>query len=481
MDDTFGDGGKVITDFRYYREDPDLNRFRSYEWIDALAIHSDGKIVAAGTTWPDFFGGTDQPGVTPTAYAVARYNPDGSLDSTFGTDGRVITEIGGARPYGKVNDVLIQPNDQKIVVVGYAEIDPDPRYPTRKFFIVRYNYDGSLDNTFGNDGIVITDFDPGTHEFATSAVIQADGKLIVGGFTYSLYTPQLSDFALVRYNEDGSIDGSFGDEGKVRTEFGEDDRYDKLYTLMLQPDGRIVAAGGTSQYSEYPEYAALARYMPDGSLDESFGIGGKVITQFSEYSHIYDCELQYDGKIVVVGVAAYFPPDPKFNIPVEDFAVARLNQDGSLDLSFGDGGIISTNINTFYLDGVEYDVPTEQATAVSIQGDGKIVAAGWTTTFTTIEPSGTGLRFSGHWDIALARYEAFGAINIDGCDTGVTDQLFMGKPITDWIKECAASAKNNGKFVSCVAHLTNDLKRAGFITGSEEGAIQSCAGQAGMP
>lgn len=399
LDETFGNDGKVQTDFRYYRGDPALDDYRSYEHINAIAIHDDGKIVAAGIVY------ADQPGWWQTsAFALARYNPDGTLDYSFGTDGRVVTEIDGDRPYGEAFDLVIQP-DQKIVVVGYAEVVFPAGKPPQKMFITRYNYDGSLDNTFGNGGIVVTDFDPDQHDIANSVALQPDGKILVSGYTEGSYLhPERTDFAVVRFNEDGSLDESFGTDGKVRTDFGGNE--DRAKSILLQSDGRILVAG----YSGYD--AAMARYLPDGTLDGSFGSGnGKVITQFLDrsvhlYSEINDCKLQEDGKILVAGYSGRYPDlGPGFSRPYEDFALARYNPNGNLDYTFGVGGIVNTNIGTVTIDGTDYDAPIEGAYALTIQGDGKIVVAGYTLTFINKFPYGTGYELTGHYDIVLARYE----------------------------------------------------------------------------
>jgi len=207
----------------------------------SVALQPDGKIVVAGYAGGDF--------------ALARYNSDGALDTSFGSGGKVTTDFGGSyHPDGF--SVALQP-DGKIVVAGYAGGD---------FALARYNSDGALDTSFGSGGKVTTDF--GGSDAGYSVALQPDGKIVVAGYAGL-------DFALARYNSDGALDTSFGTGGKVTTDFSGG--RDVGYSVALQPDGKIVVAG----------YAgvdfALARYNSDGALDTSFGSGGKVTTDFRRF------------------------------------------------------------------------------------------------------------------------------------------------------------------------------------------------------
>jgi len=201
--------------------------------------------------------------------------------------------------------------------------------------------DGDLDVTFGNDGIVTTDF--GGADEGRAVALQKDGKIVVAGVTAGLY-PLPSDFAVARYNKDGNLDMSFGVGGKVINDFGGND---EGLAVVLQKDGKIVVAG------ESDDDFAIARYNTDGSLDLTFGTGGKVTTDFGGVDEGRAVALQKDGKIVVAGASD------------GDFAVARYNTDGSLDLTFGTGGKV---INDFG--------GNNQGFAVALQKDDKIVVAG---------------------------------------------------------------------------------------------------------
>ena len=185
----------------------------------------------------------------------------GNLDTTFGIGGKVITDIGGS---DTAYDVAIQA-DGKIVVVG------ETYNSNGNFAVTRYNPDGSLDSSFGNSGKAIADFANQTDR-AYSVTIQSDGKILIGGITYN---GNQTDAALVRYNSNGSLDTTFGNGGKVSTNF--EGKSEWIESIAVQPDGKIVVGGSVD-----PNDFALIRYNSDGSLDTSFGNGGRVITSMSD-------------------------------------------------------------------------------------------------------------------------------------------------------------------------------------------------------
>ncbi len=329
---TFGTAGRVITAFG-----------SGGSIATAIAIQSDGKIVAAGANYYGFYESDPPPNYD---FFLVRYNADGSLDSTFGTGGKVITTFSSANIGAR--DLVIQP-DGKIVVVssngGY--------YLGEGFLLVRYNINGSLDNSFGTGGMVSTNF--GNNGFAYAVAIQSDGKIVAAGSDNNSLT---SNFALARYNTDGSPDASFGTGGKVVTSFGNE--FGFAYDVAIQPDGKIIAAGYSRTGTNLG--FALVRYNPDGSLDASFGAGGKVVTIFGNGNSIpkNTVAIQSDGKIVVVGSSN------GDNGTISGFTLVRYNADGSLDSTFGSGGKVVTRIGTLY----------NYATAAAIQPDGKIVVVG---------------------------------------------------------------------------------------------------------
>jgi uncharacterized delta-60 repeat protein len=260
------------------------------------------------------------------------------------------------------------------------------------FLVVRYNSDGSLDPTFGDGGKVLTDVNS-SGDMAEALAIQPDGRIVVAG---SSYVPgdSFSSFAVVRYNTDGTLDTSFGSGGKVATNFGQDSSCGAR-SVAVQSDGKVVAAGRClgSQSSG----AALARYNSDGTLDLSFGTNGRVITTFGVggFGVINSVALQGDGRIVAAGSSAAY-------LGSSGSTVFRYNYDGSPDTSFdGDGIAVTTGFDS---NGVS------AGRAVAIQGDGKIVSVGMA------------ILITGRRAFAFARFNSNGsldtkiAININGWD-----------------------------------------------------------------
>lgn len=299
--------------------------------------------------------------LTIAASYTANAQP-GSLDNTFGTGGKVTTTFGTADDYG--NSVAIQ-SDGKIVVAGISK--PGTNFD---FALVRYNSDGTLDNTFGTSGKVTTDFG-GADDRGNSVAIQLDGKIVVAGQTNA-------DYALVRYNSNGTLDNTFGSSGKVVTDFSSNSDYGN--SVILQPDGKIIV-GGQSVGNNWD--FSMARYTSNGTLDNTFGISGKITMDFHLGGYSYDyggfVTLQPNGKILLAG-SAYDT--------VHYFGLLRYNSNGSVDNTFGTGGKVCMTFGGSDLEG----------RAVAVQADNKIVMAGW---------SNIGV----HQAFALARFDTIG--NLD--------------------------------------------------------------------
>ncbi|WP_330308160.1 MULTISPECIES: calcium-binding protein [unclassified Streptomyces] len=226
----------------------------------AVAVQPDGRIVAAGQT-----GGR---------FAVVRYDTDGNLDTSFGGTGKVVTPFDqGALG----NDMALQP-DGRIVVAGYTGST------AFDFALVRYNTDGGLDTTFGTGGRVITDF--GDYDVAQSLGVQPDGRIVAAGYSGG-------DFALARYTTSGGLDATFGTGGKTTTDLGGS--ADRANDMALQSDGRIVAAG--IRNTDF----AVARYNTDGTVDTGFGTGGRAVTDFGYYDEARSVAVQSDGRILTFG------------------------------------------------------------------------------------------------------------------------------------------------------------------------------------
>jgi uncharacterized delta-60 repeat protein len=324
LDLTFGTGGKVVTDFN-----------GANDWLGKIALQPDGKIVAVGDVHPI------------GKFALARYNPDGSLDTSFGTGGKVITVIANVKESGF--DLLILPNGQ-ILICGTIAL---PSEFDSSFALLRYNADGSVDATFGNGGIVMTNVGPNDDQ-AYALRLQSDGKIVAAGRRGIQIEPsqqRKGNVAVVRYNPDGSLDPTFGNGGVVINDFGQGlESY--AIALMLQPDGRIVI-GGESSYA-----FLVARYNANGTLDTTFGGGSGFSLGYldNNWDRGTDALLQADGKIVVVGISGVADPYPHL-------AIARWDPDGSLDQTFGNGGkLVMSTVGGF--------------DAVVVQSDGKLVALG---------------------------------------------------------------------------------------------------------
>jgi uncharacterized delta-60 repeat protein len=363
LDTTFGNGGKVTTGF-----------FGFEDVANALVLQPDGKIVAAGYASKQTNAGNKN--FNSQDFALARYNTDGSLDTTFGTGGTVTTDFFGFQDQALA--VALQP-DGMIVAAGFATMQGNTVAAA-----VRYSTDGGLDTTFGSGGKVTTTFF-GNGDVANAVAIQTDGEIVIAGSTAD------EDFALARYKADGSLDSTFGGGGKVFDGFGLGGDNDSIASCMaIQPDGKIVAAGNALDSNQVGDVIyisanfAVARYNTDGSLDSTFGNSGHVVTSgFSSGNLVADLveaiALQPDGKIVAAGSELNGSQFPE----ITEFAIARYNTDGSLDSTFGNGGEVSTEISA-----------NSQATAVVLQPDATIVLAGSSTSQ------------SGGREFVLARYLA---------------------------------------------------------------------------
>lgn len=321
LDTNFNLDGLLTTDFGLAEE------------LSAVAIQNDGKIVVGGSK--------HTAGQTDYDLVLARYNADGSLDTTFDTDGKVTTNLGSNYEY--IAEIAIQPADDKIVVVGSKNISIN----NNNIVVARYNTDGSLDTTFDGDGI----FTSSLVSFGSAILIQSDGKILING--------------LIRLNEDGSLDTGFGTNGYVNAN-GQ---------IALQADEKIIVARiNSSTYN-----AEISRYNTDGSLDASFGANGLTSTIYGDsYNSIQDIAIQTDGRIVIVG---------HNRVNSFDFNLLRYTSNGLLDDSFGFDGIEYTDFGSQQLN------DDDLANAVIIQPDGNIIAAGYSSV-------GTGNQYH----FALARY-----------------------------------------------------------------------------
>jgi uncharacterized delta-60 repeat protein len=355
-----------------------------------LVRQADGKFVAPGKSW----GGPSR----NTDFTVMRWNADGSQDSSFGTGGWSQIDF-----FGGVDEALgvaLQP-DGKIVVVGTVF---NTGNGSTDMGIARLNPDGSLDTTFATDGVpgmASVDFTGGA-DMALGVVLLDDGKIMVGGYATIFGRP--SDFALSRFNSDGSLDTSFGLGGRVATDIAG--QQDIIMRLRLQADGKIVAGGTSFSASTHGYDFALARYLPTGQLDPTFSPAGKPGVETVDFTGGSDIGfatiLRYDGKIIMGGISQSAQTGM-------DIGLAQFNADGTLDTNFavyGKPGVVTTDYSGLY----------DQALALAIQPDGKILVAGHTVSPTT------------GFDFALTRYLPNGELDSSFGSGGKVSTNFWGGP-----------------------------------------------------
>ncbi|MBX3052318.1 MAG: cadherin domain-containing protein [Caldilineaceae bacterium] len=382
LDPAFDTDGRVSTDLG------------GGERANGIAQQPDGRIVAAGTSNNDF--------------AVTRYLPDGSLDTSFSGDGQVITDLGGSE---RGNAVAIQP-DGKIVVAGTSNQD---------FALARYNPDGSLDTSFAGDGLVTVSTDPLGGNFraaeGTSVAIQTDGKILVGG---SIKQGEPRKFALVRLLSDGILDQSFDSDGFATSQFDPGGLADEeIKDISVRADGEIAAVG------EYKSgQFALARYNPDGSLNASFGSGGRV-TVSNKVSTGYGVGWQADGSIVAAGSKSVTAQNSANCIDssgkkceYDDFWLARFNGNGSLDPNFGTGGEVTAAINSRGND--------DNGRGLLVQADDKIIVFGYSDMAVhTFSNGGDQQNVSIANDFSLVRFSGAGLLDASfGISGTVTTPFF---------------------------------------------------------
>jgi len=379
-----------------------------------------GKIAAADVT------NIEVDCVTP--------EPDGSLDPTFGSSGMATFALPAAKSvalqrdgklvvvgdmtlsrcnpdgtadttFGAGGKVTIVANggpvdameavavqsDGKIVVAGHTST---PTSIFDDFALLRFNTDGSADSSFGSGGIVITDF-AGSTDRAEALVIQPDGKIVVAGFaTRGSVTFADSDFAVARYRSDGSLDGGFGVGGKVTTDLGG--KSESGFGVALQTDGRIVVVGRAAPDGGSDPDFAVVRYLPNGSEDPSFPATAFDFFGVGESDEARDVVTQSDGKVVVGGFARF---QGTFR-----YAIARMNTDGTLDKTFGGSGLVNT----------DFSGQDDFAHAMALQADGKIVVAGQVSN-------------RDHGDMGVARYLPDGTLDASfGNAGGLTRVDFFG-------------------------------------------------------
>ena len=384
--------------------------------IERIATQIDGKIVIAG--YSNNAAGNED-------FAVLRLNVDGTLDTSFNGTGKILKAIGPGTDYA--TGLAIQP-DGKIIVSGAAfnGVDDD-------IALIRLNPDGTMDGSFGSGGIVTTSIRG--QDRGSALALQYDGKIVVAGYVYS---PKGNGMVLVRYNADGSLDTGFGNGGIVEDhgggawDFGARD-------VKVQPDGKIVVAGEGYRDNLILVVFAAARFLPDGTPDAAFGSGGKVFSQVrGGVSRAFSLALGEDGAIFLGGSSS----DGKGEF--SDYTAARYRADGSLDPAFGAGGVAITHVGDWINTG----------RAVSIQPDGRILLAGTRfENFTVYQNFGI-VRY-GSDGIPDLTFGANGLVNVDW-DSGFDNATAMDIQADGKILVAGTAANNRQVQTFAMVRLLGD-------------------------
>ena len=311
FDPTFGDGGRVRT------------VLDGYAFPQAIVRQTDGKLVVAGFTSPTFNG--------MRKIALVRYEADGTLDGTFGDAGIVRQTLG---TYPNVQSLLLQP-DGKLVVLAFSNQAPS------LFTLLRYDTAGVLDPTFDGDGIAEPDI--GQDVDATAAALQSDGSIVVVADTsFGVGDLVADDVHVIRVDDTGALDGTFGTGGVATIDFAGGRRDDGV-ALVIQPDGAIVVLGYAWVDQEHLRDGAdvaLARLSATGSVDGAFGTAGVVLQGFGKADWARSLLLLADGSFLVSGASNTFAPDSDYNIVSSDGFLLRFTSTGVLDATYGTSGVL---------------------------------------------------------------------------------------------------------------------------------------------
>ncbi len=367
LDESFNQNGKLIIDF-YGKDD----------FCYDLAQQPDGKILMTGVvSMPNF----------ERKVGLVRLNTNGTLDSTFGTNGISISSFMNK---GEDSRAILVQKDGKIIISGSISFSTPSFYTECALF--KYNFDGTIDQSFGISGIATAKVPNGY--YPSFAIQQSDSKIISGGYLLGNNT----DVYMFRFNSDGTLDNSFGINGKVQTDFNSEDEY--AYKIALQSDNKILIVAGirNATGSDF----GILRYSADGLLDNTFGFNGKVVTDFSLLNNVSNSiAIQEDHKIVIAGFVG--------DSPNHNFALARYNASGSLDLSFGNNGKVVTDFGG-----------DDAGFGMTLQKDNKILVAG-----NSINSSKVG-------EIAISRYlSGLEIVNTIGANLEFKDVHYYPNPSND--------------------------------------------------
>lgn len=356
---------------------------------------------------------------------------DGDLDSSYGTAGKNSVSLGGSDlVYGS----YLQ-SDGKMLVVGGARPSS-----VEDFGVTRFNANGSLDTSFGVNGVYTLDITATKTDRATGVGVQSDGKIIVAGYTR--FASGNDNFAVIRLTAAGALDTTFGSSGIIQIDFAS--TTDRALCLKIMSDDRIVVAGWSSLDSMNLDFAVV-RLTAGGALDASFDGDGKVMVDVGNIQDsAYAIEIQSDNKIVIGGTAA--SAGGNFQL-----ALLRLNVDGSRDLTFDTDGVVSFNFSGSTGDYIN---------AVAIQSDGKIVVGGSTT--------GSGNAFLARFTTAGALDTTFNTIGYNLIDLGSTSDQFL-----------ALAIQSDGKVVAGGLYVNGSYTDSALVRVTTAGVLDSTFGSSG--
>ena len=404
--------------------------------IGLFVIQPDAKIITAYKQ--DHYNSFGQ--VDSSYFRTDRYNTDGTLDTTFGTDGTVITDFGFG--YNSVLAITLQP-DGKVIVAGQSY--------NNRFAMARYTANGDLDTTFDGDGKVITSLGSGLKSYASYVSVQADGKITVAGGSYTSIFPQEYFFSIAKYNPNGSLDTSFDGDGKVNNIFDDaSETYVNLNTIIEQPDGKFLVTTENGNSYDF----VIRRYNASGSDDTSFGTNGKSALFIQDVNRALGIALQPDQKIVVAGYSRSYTS----NVDVYEFNVVRYSTNGVPDVSFDNDGIIAS----------KFDSSNDVSSKLLIQPDDKIITIG--TKITNV------INTLGKELIALSRTNTDGSLDTTfGTNGKVVSDLGQ-----DYSKIKNAIVQQDGKIlVSCQTGTFGNVNEYSLIRYNNNGSLDTTFGNNG--
>ncbi len=369
LDASFGTNGVVLTDF------PAGEGRRSTDYISDIILQADGKILAVGaTSFSDELPISRSPfGEGDLNFALARYHPDGSLDQSFGNNGRVAYDFSRIGALDTIQSVVL--SDQGRILVAGRTLTPRGGSES-DFALARFLANGALDTSFGTNGRVQVDLAGASDDQGQEILILGGDRILIAGTSGG--SPNDSDFALARFLADGTRDNNFGTAGIVITDIpaasaqANSPTLDNAFAAVALPDGRILVTGGTATLNPPSGGIALARYFENGTLDPSFGSGGIRLVETplvaGSSPGALDLALAADGKLALVGSVAVLSQ------PIQTpMLAARLFEDGSPDPAFGSEGAVLLDIPIF-TGGLDH------LNAIALQPDGKIIGAGFAQT-----------------------------------------------------------------------------------------------------